>query len=269
MHGPKEYELYFDTCHKTADELARKLRRESGSDLAVKVFDFLERHCYVAYPGTQVNRFVVGQYLSRPGQPFKQLDGIAWLMCFNDDVAPIPREKTKNFNTHGADVELSGAAFNRSAQAIIILDVNWWSPLELAAMWLHEGYHAWHRLRLKLDNIPSTENEERHETNAWIMQLNLLNVGGDQLWKEAIRQEVAWIKKARGPGDRIRGGRIVFEPSNIDWPEIDLLFGSTAHENVSGIRHHLVAVAAHMVYWSQHGLTPEQACHSIVTKNYQ
>lgn len=258
MHRPSEYMAVFSDCYMKARELVEKLVKV-GFSTEKRVFDFLGRHCYFAYP-EKVGQFKVGQWLYRPGKPASQSQGVAWIMCFSDDTAPIERHN---------DGSVQPACFNQRAQAIVLFDADIWSPLEQALFLLHEGYHAWHRLSQKLDGTPSPDKEETQETNAWILTINLLQAGGGQAWQEIVKKEMRKLQGSKLNAAKKNPNRIMFTESITDWPEFATVFGPTKNEGVKKSRRFLASLNAHMNYWAQRGLTAENVCHAVISEKYK
>jgi hypothetical protein len=258
MHEPNEYEPYYDQCLKQALILVKKLS-EAGDMDGLEILRFLQKYCYVGLPAGQLGKFDIHPWVARSGLPTHQEEGLAWIMCFGDDVAPVQRPQTSAFKL---------GSFHRKAQAIVIFDIDQWSPLELALVWLHEGRHARQRLGPLLQNLPLLEPEESHETNTWTFTLNILDVIGGQSWGGAVKKEMEWIAQHVEIPDGPTG--IVFDTSGIYWPELDEVFEQTASQSVQEVRRQLLSIRAHIEYWCQaKRLRQQDVCHALVRAFYQ
>lgn len=259
MHSPKDYEPYYNACWQKAREIVQRASPH-GVPKAATVLSFLERHCFVALPAAAPPKFTIGPWIRpRPQVPQDQYDGIAWIMCVSGDVPPV--------YLGTVEAPTPGTLFWRD-HVLIQFDVDLYSPLDLALVWLHEGCHAVQRLGMKLDTIPPLDAEEVHETNTWILTLVLIDVAGEHSWQQAIQHEQEWI--ARHVPIPTEPSSVAFQHSGTYWPELDKVFGPTESQNVREYRSHLLAVRSHIDYWSRlRGLSREDVCHALIRLIYK
>jgi hypothetical protein len=257
VHKPSEYNRFYDVCWAKAHFLSHKLE-EQGITTGKAVLDFLTKHGYRGIVTSRVGEFGIGRWLTRPGKPAQQKEGVAWLMYMDDDKLPAGQSGTA----------MEAGAFNRTNQMICMFDVNIWSPMELAIFFLHQGYHAYHRLSFALDKAFTFENEEQHETNNWLFNLNLMQVGGGEAWQRVVQHELKWIEQTRTIKPEVQIGKINFSLSHQYWPEFDIVFGDNLNPKVRACRSFMAALQAHMVYYSKKGYSPEVVCHSIISHEY-
>lgn len=259
MRQPSEYTGFYTDCYQKARELTQKLS-QAGHHTESKVFSFLEKHCFFGYPGDEVGNFIVGQWLSKPGRPLVQIQGVAWIMCFSNDVPPIERPSIG---------DIQPAVFIRQSQTIVMFDVDIWSTLELAIFFMHEGYHAWHHLGEKLDGVASGDTDITQETNAWLISINLLQVAGGRTWAEVVREEIQKLRGIKLTKTKGKPNSIPFKESTTDWPAFDGIFCPTSNEAVKRNRRVFASLHAHMIYWSRQGVRAVDVCHAFVTRLYK
>lgn len=231
--------------------------RPSGTD----ILDFLRRYSCRGWPTGRVGEFTIGHRLNGQARQGDQYDVLTVITCFQDDVKPLQRPSDSAWITPGT--------FSKKNQVILLFEVDCWSLPELALFLLHEGRHARHRLGSKLAQLPPLDLEELHESNTWMVTINTLAAWGGEIWERAVGWEVDWLRCSSLP--QISAKQIAYQSSQTNWPELDLIFGSTSYEPARRLRQELLAVQANMIYWSEQNptLRPEQICHSIVSHLYR
>lgn len=257
MHKAADYMPYYHACLIEAGKLAQGLQK-AGITTGTTVFKFLKKHGFYALPGEAVGDLRMYDWLYKQGNPADQHEGIAFVMCFSDDTPPI----ILSDNKHGS------ACFNLQSQAIVLFDVEVWSTLELAISLMHEGYHAEQQLSSKLDGTPPSNKKSNEETNAWLLSLNLLHVGGGRLWSEVIKKEVDKMYKENLVTARKNSQELIFKTSATNWSEFDTIFGATKSEAVKESRRFLASLDASMVYWSTFGMKQPEICQQIIRQTY-
>ncbi|HSX25046.1 MAG TPA: hypothetical protein VLG69_03720 [Candidatus Andersenbacteria bacterium] len=221
---------------------------------------FLKKHACYGFPSDKAPGFGIGPWIWKQGAPAKQSDGITIIPCFSDDKSPDPSKATEK------DI-LPGRIFYTD-QAIILYDIDRWTNIEMAITLLHEARHTRHRLGGKLASLPPLDKEEFHEGNTWLFMLALLNAWGKENWRDAVKQEVAWLGKQLLHGSD--SSKIMYHQSSNDWPGLSLVFGEAKHNNAGTLRRKLVSLQANMDYWSDRfgSLSPEQVCHTIMVGHF-
>lgn len=225
-----------------------------------EIVDFLKKYGCEGYPADKEGDFTWGAWLGYPGTPGRKHEAVTIIPCFSDDVPPTSRPSKHS---------VAPGVCLYTDQVIILFDADRWSIAELALTLLHEGRHARHRIGPRLAQLPPLDPDDVHETNTWLITLNLLATWGTPIWAEAVQQEINWLNSQ---SLSVSGaGQIVYTHSGQYWSQLDQLFGPTNHLSVRQFRRRLVSFQANMLYWSQLNpvWSPGKVCHALVTHHYQ
>lgn len=252
MHPTSEYVPLLNQAWNEAARLVTTAHKH-GYTKGVKLMQFLGRHAAIAYPSADPGGFGIGEWIAKEGGPSHQGEVLSIMFCMRDDTPPEPR------------ILHSGGNFNKGAQLITVYDADLLSPTDRAIILLHEGYHARHRIGLKLDGFVPTDPEHAHETNTWTFVYNIMGVGIGEQWLQLVYQDVADIPRRLDGLPPPRPGTIIFSPVEHYPPSMDDVFGPTAHEVVRESRKLLLGIRSNTLYWSNRtGMPEEQVAGTII-----
>lgn len=260
MHAVSKYSDLLKAVLRQAEQMVECLPTGYHYAAGQDIINFLHDYGCEGYPSGQAGEFIIGPWLYRSDTPKTQGDCVTVIPCFSDDVPPYKPP------FHEDDI-IAGHCFSAD-QLIVLYAVEQWSVAELALNVLHEGRHARHRIGPKLAGLSPLDRDELHETNTWLVTLNIVSTWGGASWAAAVRREADWLAAQALTPNQPRG--IMYAASKQYWPELDRVFGSTKHNAVRKMRQSLVVLAANIEYWSQQNSTllPEQICHSALAYFY-
>lgn len=233
-----------------------KASNARGYAEGLTLMQFLAQYAAFAYPlKTDERDFAIGRWISKNGGPQTQGDAIAIMACVQGDTPPVPQ------------IDGGRSSFNRSGQLITLYDCDLFSPLDLALMLLHEGYHARNHLGPHFSASHKTEPSEAHEANTWTFVYNVLTSGLGSMWSTLVNKDFEDIPR-RIHGIDLRPGQIVFSPVENYNALMDLMFEPTEHEIVRRTRMILVGVRSNVLYWAEKLKLPEAQIMASIIKQY-
>lgn len=238
----------------TARHIAQTIHIRTGNLEPLEVFEFCRRHGYAAIPRAERD-FVCHQWLSphRPGSHFpltqeerKQSLGIA--VCFSD--GPILGESERNVFPDGSR---EWGCLLEKDRLLVVYDVDILPVVERALIFLHEGWHAYHRYGPACEPWPAVRiPEAEHETHAWRFHLRLMAGFGGAVWTHAV------LKTADVLGPLYASYRPLVSTPKLflasSYPqELDAIFGPTSEPAVRHMRDVWLSLAVFVHLTSEAG----------------
>ena len=259
MSQSSRYVTLLESVWDAAMQIAQQSNVQ-GYHEGLAVMRFLTDYGAIAYPPeTPAAGFTIGEWIasSKHGAPQRQNDAVSIMLCMHNDVKPT-----------GYESAICGC-FNKTAQLIMMFDANLFSPLDLALMLLHEGYHARHRLGLQLAGIKPTDTEESHETNTWTFVYNILISGMGKAWSSLITQDIQDIPRRLAGEKPKKPGQFLFSPIET-YPAtlMHTVFPATQHDIVQRFRMILVEARSNAVYWAEQTSMPQEQIMGSIIKNH-
>ncbi|TSC71868.1 MAG: hypothetical protein G01um101438_871 [Parcubacteria group bacterium Gr01-1014_38] len=268
MHSTQEYCAVIFQMLRAAQDVAERVRQDTGDTEPREILLFCIRHGYIGYPLSQ-EKFDCGGWLS----PAKSLGGprtmeevqraLAIVVCFQGD--PVPCVGDAVICQKGALTVSYGGFVSRENRLLVITDADLLSPFDLAIEFLHEARHARQHFGEPFEKLAPLDPPELHETRTWEFHLQLLDGCGGDAWREATKQEAEWLAiqltiAGRQPGDPY------FAMSNVYHPALDTVFGALPSEQARQHRNLLVAMRALFLLAEKAGVPDEVAHRTIVDR---
>jgi len=266
-HSAEEYQQVAQTALNKAQAVARAARGDRQPE-AAKVMKFLIRHGLLAYPTGAIDQYRVGSWLLHGKTQIDEQDAenaLKLVFCFDDDVAPFASERCFE-RTDSKTTYVTASFWSDTFRAVVLRNVNWFSPLELAINFLHEARHAYNAFGF-WEGLPQLEsNSEEHEIATWGFCFRLLDIAGGEPWQEAVNELLPTINTRMTMGGADPSRRFVprFEASEYH-PNLDRVFGQTDRDEVKCSRQFLLSLRAGVAVAIKSGwLTWKQACTNVV-----